>query len=272
MRPPAALRRPRLEGDAGRRVRGEAADRRGLDQRRLLRPRRPRCSTTFADDQTLWEREPARAARREGPADGLPARGLLPADGHAAATSHYLETLWSSRQRRPGRCGRDGLELLAGPADARHRRDRAGRRLARRARLVDAGADVVCLVRDWVPQSELVRSGHCSTGSRVVRGDVRDQALLERVLGEYEIDTVFHLAAQTIVGIANRNPVSTFETNIRRHLGAARGLPPQPARRSRSSSPRPTRPTATRSSCPYDEEHAARRAGTPTTSASRAPT
>ena len=47
-----------------------------------------------------------------------------------------------------------------------------------------------------------------------VRGDVRDQAALERVLGEYEIDTVFHLAAQTIVGIANRNPVSTFETNI----------------------------------------------------------
>ena len=63
---------------------------------------------------------------------------------------------------------------------------------------------------------------------KVVRGDVRDQALLERVLGEYEIDTVFHLAAQTIVGIANRNPVSTFETNIARHLGAARGLPAQP--------------------------------------------
>jgi CDP-glucose 4,6-dehydratase len=48
----------------------------------------------------------------------------------------------------------------------------------------------------------------------VVRGDVRDQALLERALGEYEINTVIHLAAQTIVGIANRNPVSTFETNI----------------------------------------------------------
>jgi CDP-glucose 4,6-dehydratase len=49
---------------------------------------------------------------------------------------------------------------------------------------------------------------------KVVRGDVRDQALMERALGEYEIDTVIHLAAQTIVGIANRNPVSTFETNI----------------------------------------------------------
>lgn len=50
--------------------------------------------------------------------------------------------------------------------------------------------------------------------AQIVRGDVRDQALLERVLGEQEIDTVIHLAAQTIVGIANRNPVSTLETNI----------------------------------------------------------
>jgi CDP-glucose 4,6-dehydratase len=80
-------------------------------------------------------------------------------------------------------------------------------------RIADEGADVVCLVRDWVPQSELVRSGNLSR-VRTVRGDVRDQALLERVLGEYEIDTVFHLAAQTIVGVAQRNPVSTFETNI----------------------------------------------------------
>lgn len=80
-------------------------------------------------------------------------------------------------------------------------------------RLVDSGADVVCLVRDWVPQSELSQSGLIER-VKVVRGDVRDQALLERVLGEYEIDTVIHLAAQTIVGIANRNPVSTFETNI----------------------------------------------------------
>jgi CDP-glucose 4,6-dehydratase len=80
-------------------------------------------------------------------------------------------------------------------------------------RLVEAGADVVCLVRDWVPQSELVRTGTLER-VKVVRGDVRDQALMERALGEHEIDTVIHLAAQTIVGIANRNPVSTFETNV----------------------------------------------------------
>lgn len=81
-------------------------------------------------------------------------------------------------------------------------------------RLLDARADVVCLVRDWVPQSELVRAGLLE-GVKIVRGDVRAQAVMERALGEYEIDTVIHLAAQTIVPIANRNPVSTLDTNIR---------------------------------------------------------
>lgn len=80
--------------------------------------------------------------------------------------------------------------------------------------LHEAGADVVTLLRDWVPQSELCRS-HLLEKIRVVRGELQDQALLERVLGEYEVQTVFHLAAQAIVPIANRNPVSTFESNIR---------------------------------------------------------
>ena len=81
-------------------------------------------------------------------------------------------------------------------------------------RLAAEGADLVCLVRDWVPQSEYVRSNVIEQ-TTVTRGDVCDQTLLERVLGEYEIDTVFHLAAQTIVGVANRNPVSTLESNVR---------------------------------------------------------
>lgn len=80
-------------------------------------------------------------------------------------------------------------------------------------RLLEAGADVVCLVRDWVPQAELVRRDLFAK-VKVVRGDVRDQPLLERILGEYEIDTVLHLAAQTTVPVANRNPISTLETNI----------------------------------------------------------
>jgi CDP-glucose 4,6-dehydratase len=81
-------------------------------------------------------------------------------------------------------------------------------------RLLEAGADVVCIVRDWAPGSELVRSLEIER-VKVVRGDMCDQSLIERTLGEYEVDTVLHLAAQTIVGIANRNPISTFESNIR---------------------------------------------------------
>jgi CDP-glucose 4,6-dehydratase len=80
--------------------------------------------------------------------------------------------------------------------------------------LLEQGADVTALVRDWVPRSLLLSDGLLDRIT-VVRGDVRDQHILERVLGEYEIDTVFHLAAQTIVGVANRNPVSTLDTNVR---------------------------------------------------------
>lgn len=80
-------------------------------------------------------------------------------------------------------------------------------------RLLALGADIVCILRDWVPQSELVRA-NAIEHVNVVRGDICDQELVERTLGEYEVETVFHLAAQTIVGIANRNPVSTFESNI----------------------------------------------------------
>ncbi len=80
--------------------------------------------------------------------------------------------------------------------------------------LLELGADVVCLVRDWVPQSELI-GARLIEQVKTVRGDVRDQELLERILGEYEIVSVFHLAAQTTVGVANRNPVSTLDVNLR---------------------------------------------------------
>lgn len=81
-------------------------------------------------------------------------------------------------------------------------------------RLLERGAEVVCLVRDWVPQSELIRDGAMQR-CRVVRGDLCDLELMERVLAEYEIQTVFNLAAQTIVTIANSSPISTFEANVR---------------------------------------------------------
>ncbi|MGH7264346.1 MAG: NAD-dependent epimerase/dehydratase family protein [Candidatus Rokuibacteriota bacterium] len=93
--------------------------------------------------------------------------------------------------------------------------------------LAARGAAVVGLVRDWVPDAEVVAEGLLGRVA-VVRGDVRDRALLERIMGEYEVDTVLHLAAQTAVTIANRNPLSTFETNVRgtwARLEAARRSP-----------------------------------------------
>jgi len=81
------------------------------------------------------------------------------------------------------------------------------------SKLLDAGSNVVCLVRDCVPQSELVRSRRIEQVN-TIRGEVADRDLVERALGEYEVEVVFHLAAQAIVGVANRNPISTFSTNI----------------------------------------------------------
>jgi CDP-glucose 4,6-dehydratase len=81
-------------------------------------------------------------------------------------------------------------------------------------RLIEARAEVVCLVRDWTPRSELLRGGLLDSVT-VVRGDLCDREVVERVVGEYEVNTVMHVAAQAIVGIANRNPISTFESNIR---------------------------------------------------------
>jgi CDP-glucose 4,6-dehydratase len=80
--------------------------------------------------------------------------------------------------------------------------------------LVEAGAEVVGLIRDRVPHSHLFRSGAAARITQV-DGDITDYPLLERALNEYEIEAVFHLAAQPLVRVANRMPVGTFETNVR---------------------------------------------------------
>lgn len=81
------------------------------------------------------------------------------------------------------------------------------------AALLDRGAEIVGLVRDLVPKSNLNWTG-ISKDINIVYGELEDYFKLERILNEYEIDTVFHLGAQTIVSIANRNPISTFKSNI----------------------------------------------------------
>ncbi|MCY7946838.1 GDP-mannose 4,6-dehydratase [Bacillus atrophaeus] len=79
--------------------------------------------------------------------------------------------------------------------------------------LVDQGANVTGFIRDAVPKSNLYQ-GEYVQKINIVQGALEDLPVIERALGEYEIDTVFHLAAQAIVGVANRNPISTFEANI----------------------------------------------------------
>jgi CDP-glucose 4,6-dehydratase len=80
--------------------------------------------------------------------------------------------------------------------------------------LLERSADVVCLVRDQVPDSRLVVSG-CIGRVNVVRGELEDYAAVLRAVNEYEVDSVFHLGAQTIVGTAARSALSTFESNVR---------------------------------------------------------
>jgi CDP-glucose 4,6-dehydratase len=80
--------------------------------------------------------------------------------------------------------------------------------------LLEAGAAVAVICRDDQPRSPLSRMG-LRGQVVVVHGDICAEGLLARALAEHEIDTVFHLAAQTLVPNANRSPLSTFETNIR---------------------------------------------------------
>ncbi len=78
--------------------------------------------------------------------------------------------------------------------------------------LVRLGAHVAILVRDDVVRSPVSQSWAGKVA--VVRGRVEDQAVVERLLGEYESRTVLHLAAQSQVGVANRNPAATYEANV----------------------------------------------------------
>ena len=82
--------------------------------------------------------------------------------------------------------------------------------------LVERGDRVTVLQRDRAPRSALILSGVAADNAvDVVHGDLNEPGLMARALGEQEVDTVFHLAAQTIVGTANRSPVATFESNVR---------------------------------------------------------
>ncbi len=80
--------------------------------------------------------------------------------------------------------------------------------------LLERRAHVVALVRDADPQSELLRSGDIARVA-VVNGAVEELWTLERAINEHEVEAVFHLAAQPLVGVAQRLPFATWEANVR---------------------------------------------------------
>jgi CDP-glucose 4,6-dehydratase len=100
-------------------------------------------------------------------------------------------------------------------------------------RLLAQGARVVALRRDFSPDSRF-RTDGIAERCEVVLGDVTDHDSLVRTLNEHSVDTVFHLAAQAIVGVANRSPLSTWESNVRGTytlLEACRGVAGDPVER-----------------------------------------
>ena len=81
--------------------------------------------------------------------------------------------------------------------------------------LVNYNAEVVALVRDWIPRNRFQGTWFDDNSSvALVRGGLEDYDLLMRTLAEYESEYIFHLGAQTIVGIGNRSPRTTFQANI----------------------------------------------------------
>lgn len=96
--------------------------------------------------------------------------------------------------------------------------------------LIARGANIIALTRDWRPETVFARD-NLAAHVTLVHGDVCDGDLMRRILAEYEVQTVFHLAAQTLVGPANADPATTFEVNIAgswRLFEAARLMPKPP--------------------------------------------
>jgi CDP-glucose 4,6-dehydratase len=80
--------------------------------------------------------------------------------------------------------------------------------------LLQAGANVVALVRDIDQRVEFFRSGAAGRVA-LIQGQLQDFKTLERAINKYQVDTVIHLGAQAIVAAAERSPLETFESNIR---------------------------------------------------------
>ncbi len=197
----------------------------------------------YIDDDSVLEREPARAPRRRRPARRLPARRLLGLHGHLQGRGDAERPLGGGKSALEG-LGR-GARRMKGVALVTGARGFGGSWLASRCSPRAPGR-LAATARATGPRDSPC-SGSRATSSTSSRGHPRRRARSE-LIARKRRDTVFHLAAQAIVGEANASPVPTFETNIEGTwtlLEACRA-----AGSSASSSPPRTRPTAPTSSCP----------------------
>ena len=217
----------------------------------------------------ILEREPLERLAARGPADGLPARGLLFRHGHVPRIQAPERAL-GRRQGALEGLGHEERVFWRDRPDASSPGRRAWSAAGWSGACWPPGADVVCLVRDWVPQSELVRAGLLER-VKVVRGDVRDQA----AAGAGRSANTRSTPSSTWP----RRPSSASPTATRsppsRPTSAAPGPCWRPAAAARREAdrawPPPTRPTATRRSCPTTRTRRCK-GSIPTTSASPAPT
>ncbi len=255
-----ARRRP------SRGLRREAAQR-ALDQRRLLLLRAG--ALAYLGETACWSASRWRGWRRRASCAAHRHEGFWDCmDTYKDAV--VLNDLWAAGEAPWGRCPRLGPRE---PALVSGAHGFVGSHLARA--LLERGEEVRVLDRPAPRLADVGGerlSGLDLLGIRgeveLVEADLRDaEAVADAVAGA---DSVFHLAAQTIVGVARESPLETFEVNVRGRLERLRGLPRARSRRG-SSSPPPTRPTGRAPSCPTARTSRCA-PPTPTTPARRRPT
>ena len=168
-------------------------------------------SLDYLDADSVLEREPLERPRRRRAAPRLPARGLLGLHGHLQGRGPAQRPL-GRRATRPGGSGPRSRSLRGAlVTGARGLRGC----VARAGRCSPDGADVVGLAEPR--QRPASRGSPCSASTTTSPTRTATSATRERVakvIAEHRVDTVFHLAAQAIVGDANASPVPTFESNI----------------------------------------------------------
>ena len=170
------------------------------------------------EDDSVLEREPLARLAAGGRAARVPPRGVLGLHGH-------LQGRGPAQRPVGGRAGAVEAVELSGHSVARHRRLRPARRAGWSARCSRRGAAVTVIRRDERRRLARCAAWASSASVDVVHGDICADGLVARALAEYEVESVFHLAAQTIVPTANRSPLLDVRDEHPRHLAAARGVP-----------------------------------------------